>query len=39
LKLAKGSRGRSPFATIDAALAAIRAGQMIIVIDDENREN
>jgi 3,4-dihydroxy 2-butanone 4-phosphate synthase/GTP cyclohydrolase II len=39
LKLAKGSRGKGPFATVEAALAAIRAGQMIIVVDDENREN
>ena len=39
LKLAKGSRGRSPFASIEAALAAVRAGEMIIVVDDENREN
>jgi 3,4-dihydroxy 2-butanone 4-phosphate synthase/GTP cyclohydrolase II len=40
LKLAKGARRRrSPFATIDDALAAITAGQMIIVVDDEDREN
>jgi 3,4-dihydroxy 2-butanone 4-phosphate synthase / GTP cyclohydrolase II len=39
MKLAKGSRGRSPFAPIDAALAAIRAGEMIVVVDDEQREN
>jgi 3,4-dihydroxy 2-butanone 4-phosphate synthase/GTP cyclohydrolase II len=39
MKLAKGSRGRSPFATIDEALAAVRAGQLIVVVDDENREN
>jgi 3,4-dihydroxy 2-butanone 4-phosphate synthase / GTP cyclohydrolase II len=35
-----GRKGRhSPFASIEAALAAIRAGRMIIVVDDENREN
>jgi len=28
-----------PFAPIDDAIAAIRAGKMIIVIDDEDREN
>src|SRR5580692_7304497 len=28
-----------PFARIDDALTAIRAGQMIIVVDDEDREN
>jgi len=40
LKLAKGARRRrSPFTTIDDALAAITAGQMIIVVDDEDREN
>src|SRR6478672_10533256 len=36
LKLAKS---RSPFASIEDALAAIRAGKMIVVVDDENREN
>ena len=39
MKLAKGSRSRSPFATVEAALAAVRAGQMIVVVDDEDREN
>jgi len=38
LQLAKGSR-RSPFAPVEDAVAAIRAGKMIIVVDDENREN
>src|SRR5690349_11903450 len=38
LKLAKGRRA-SPFARIEDALTAIRAGKMIIVVDDENREN
>jgi 3,4-dihydroxy 2-butanone 4-phosphate synthase/GTP cyclohydrolase II len=37
----KGSgRGRkSPFAPIEAAIKAIRDGEMIIVVDDEDREN
>ncbi len=39
LKLATGAKARTPFAPIDDAVAAIRAGQMIIVVDDENREN
>ena len=39
LRLAKGSRRRSPFATIDEGLTAIRAGKMIVVVDDEDREN
>ena len=30
---------KSPFAPIEAAVAAIRDGQMIIVVDDEDREN
>ena len=38
LKLAKGRR-RSPFASIDAALDAVRAGQLLLVVDDEDREN
>jgi 3,4-dihydroxy 2-butanone 4-phosphate synthase/GTP cyclohydrolase II len=38
LQLAK-RRPRTPFATVEAALEAIRAGQMIVVVDDEDREN
>jgi len=30
---------RPPFSSIDEALAAIRAGGMIVVVDDEEREN
>jgi 3,4-dihydroxy 2-butanone 4-phosphate synthase/GTP cyclohydrolase II len=30
---------KSPFAPIEAAIDAFRAGQMIIVVDDEDREN
>jgi 3,4-dihydroxy 2-butanone 4-phosphate synthase/GTP cyclohydrolase II len=30
---------KSPFAPIEAAVAAIREGKMIIVVDDEDREN
>ena len=32
-------KARSPFASIDDAVAAIRDGRMIIVVDDEDREN
>jgi 3,4-dihydroxy 2-butanone 4-phosphate synthase/GTP cyclohydrolase II len=39
LKLAKGTRSKSPFASIEEGLAALRAGKMIIVVDDEDREN
>ena len=38
LKLATKPR-KGPFAPIEDAIAAIRAGKMIIVVDDENREN
>ena len=39
MRLAKGSRRRGPFAGVDEAIDAIRAGQMIVVVDDEEREN
>lgn len=39
IKIAKGARSKGPFATIDAAVAAIRRGEMLIVVDDEDREN
>src|SRR6058998_1084865 len=40
IEIAKGARKRtSPFASIEAAVDAIRTGQMIIVVDDEDREN
>ena len=39
LRIAKGARKRGPFAPIDDAIEAIRAGRMIIVVDDEDREN
>jgi 3,4-dihydroxy 2-butanone 4-phosphate synthase/GTP cyclohydrolase II len=39
IRIAKGARRRSPFASIDEAIADIRAGRMIIVVDDEDREN
>jgi 3,4-dihydroxy 2-butanone 4-phosphate synthase / GTP cyclohydrolase II len=38
IRLAKGSR-RSPFAPVEDAVEALRAGRMIIVVDDEDREN
>ena len=38
--LSLASKGRSgPFARIEDAVAAIKAGKMIIVVDDEDREN
>jgi 3,4-dihydroxy 2-butanone 4-phosphate synthase/GTP cyclohydrolase II len=40
IEIAKGARKRhGPFASIDEAVAAIRAGKMVIVVDDEDREN
>lgn len=39
LKIAKGARQKTPFASIDEAVDAIRRGEMVIVVDDEDREN
>jgi len=37
--MAKTRRKKSPFAPIEDAIQAIREGKMIIVVDDEDREN
>jgi 3,4-dihydroxy 2-butanone 4-phosphate synthase/GTP cyclohydrolase II len=40
MEIAKGARKRtSHFARIEDAVVAVRAGRMIIVVDDEDREN
>ena len=40
MEIAKGARKQpSHFARIEDAVAAIRAGKMVIVVDDEDREN
>jgi len=39
LKIAKGRRKSGPFARIEDAIEAFRAGEIIIVCDDEDREN
>ena len=39
IKIAKGRRPSSPFASIEDAVESIRAGKMVIVVDDANREN
>jgi 3,4-dihydroxy 2-butanone 4-phosphate synthase / GTP cyclohydrolase II len=39
MRIAKGARRKGPFATIEQAIEAIQAGRMIVVIDDEDREN
>jgi 3,4-dihydroxy 2-butanone 4-phosphate synthase / GTP cyclohydrolase II len=38
-KLAIARKRKSPFAPIEDAIEAIRAGRMVIVVDDEDREN
>jgi 3,4-dihydroxy 2-butanone 4-phosphate synthase/GTP cyclohydrolase II len=40
IKIAKGARrAQGPFAPIEDALDAIRAGRLVIVVDDADREN
>ena len=39
IKIAKGARSSGPFAAVEDAVAAIRRGEMVIVVDDEDREN
>src|SRR5262245_6720140 len=39
IRIAKGARRRGPFASIEAAVAHLASGGMVIVIDDEDREN
>jgi 3,4-dihydroxy 2-butanone 4-phosphate synthase/GTP cyclohydrolase II len=39
IKIAKGARSGGPFAAVEDAVAAIRRGEMVIVVDDEDREN
>jgi 3,4-dihydroxy 2-butanone 4-phosphate synthase/GTP cyclohydrolase II len=39
IKIAKGARSSGPFASVEDAVAAIRRGEMVIVVDDEDREN
>jgi len=34
-----GAPAGPPFATVEAALAELRAGRMVVVVDDEGREN
>ena len=38
IRIAKGAR-RGPFAAIEDAIDAVRAGRIVIVVDDEDREN
>ncbi|MBK5298048.1 MAG: 3,4-dihydroxy-2-butanone-4-phosphate synthase, partial [Vicinamibacteria bacterium] len=39
LHLASGRRTAPPFAPIEVAIAAIREGKIVVVVDDEDREN
>src|SRR6186713_2309501 len=39
IRIAKGARKSGVFASIDEAIEAIRDGRMVIVVDDEDREN
>jgi len=39
IMIAKGARSAGPFAAVEDAVAAIRRGDMVIVVDDEDREN
>jgi 3,4-dihydroxy 2-butanone 4-phosphate synthase/GTP cyclohydrolase II len=39
LRIAKGARPRTPFAPISQAIEAIRDGRLVVVVDDEDREN
>jgi 3,4-dihydroxy 2-butanone 4-phosphate synthase/GTP cyclohydrolase II len=39
IRIAKGARRRGPFATIEQAVAHLASGGMLIVVDDEDREN
>ena len=38
IRIAKGAKS-GPFAVVEDAVAAIRRGEMVIVVDDEDREN
>jgi 3,4-dihydroxy 2-butanone 4-phosphate synthase/GTP cyclohydrolase II len=39
IRIAKGARRKGPFATIEDAVATLRDGGIVIVVDDEDREN
>jgi len=38
IKIAKGARSTGPFAPVEDAVAAIARGEMVIVVDDEDRD-
>ena len=39
IRLARRPAAKGPFAPVEAAVAAIRRGELVIVVDDEDREN
>ena len=39
IRIAKGARRRGPFTSIDEAISHLGTGGMLIVVDDEDREN
>jgi 3,4-dihydroxy 2-butanone 4-phosphate synthase/GTP cyclohydrolase II len=39
LRIAKGAGAKRPFAPIEEAIAAVRDGRLVVVVDDEGREN
>jgi 3,4-dihydroxy 2-butanone 4-phosphate synthase/GTP cyclohydrolase II len=39
IRLARRPAPKGPFAPVEAAIAAIRRGELVIVVDDEDREN
>src|SRR5689334_9801141 len=39
MRIAKGARRQGPFAPIEDAIAHLAGGGMLIVVDDEDREN
>jgi 3,4-dihydroxy 2-butanone 4-phosphate synthase/GTP cyclohydrolase II len=39
LTLASPARPKAPFAPVEEAIEAIREGRMVVVVDDEDREN
>jgi 3,4-dihydroxy 2-butanone 4-phosphate synthase / GTP cyclohydrolase II len=39
IRIAKGARRRGPFASIEMAVSHLASGGMLIVVDDEDREN
>ena len=39
IRLARGARAKNPFASVETAITAFARGEILIVVDDEDREN